>query len=476
MKTTRLSILLLGLLLFLSYPAFAASWESGGPYGGDINSLAMSGTNPDVMYAGTAKGVYKTVDGGQSWVYADLSGYINVVQIDPLNSNIVYAGTNSFGDALYKSENGGVTWDAKGLPESNIKTIAIDPLNPFIIYVGTAPRWGEPGYLYKSVDGGNNWEEKFGGSDAEEGILVIIIDNDDPASIYVGLQTGPNSGINFVKSPDRWVTEFFYITVGPDFTNNVVALAMTPAGVEQSAIYAVVEGDNVYKSIDRGENWTPSNTPFISGDGPWALAVDTTDPAVIFAGTHKNDGEIYKSQDAGTSWSIMANGLPDGGGPSGMVIDPRNSNVYVGLREGGIYASTDGGASWHHQELNWDVYITDLAVDPVSPDKVLVTINGDHMAVTNNRGATWQYLINLPSDLGAVAIDPQDSSNIWAGDGFRNGGVCGGIPPDEFCWCTLGLYVRNSKDGGQSWTSNWHELWSGPTSWFDVGLCSSGVW
>jgi len=466
-KIIRLSVLLFILLLSLNYSAFADSWKSVGPYGGKINSLAISRTNPDVIYASTANGVFKTVDGGQSWGQAGLSGQINVVQIDPLNPDIVYAGTTSWEDALYKSEDGGVTWHPKGLPQNNIKTIAIDPLNPLIV----------GGCFYKSVNGGNTWEQKFCGSDAEEGILAIIIDNDNFAYIYAGLQTGPNSGINFAKSSDRGETWIFNITVGSDFINDVVALAMTPAGAEEAAIYAVVEGDDVYKSTDRGENWTSTNTPFISSDGPWALAVDPTDPAVIFAGTHKNDDEIYKSEDAGTSWSIMTNGLTNGGGPSDMVIDPQNSNVYIGLKEGGIYASTDGGASWHRQELNGGVYITDLAVDPISPNKVLVAIKEYHMAVTTNRGASWQYLINSPYDLGAVAIDPQNSSNIWVGNGVRSNGNCTYNPIDntELCLCNLGLYVYNSKDGGQSWTSYWHQLWTGSTTQFDLGLCTSRV-
>ena len=86
-------------------------WTSVGPHGGNINSIAMSRTSPDVMYAGTNRGVFKTVDGGQIWVQTDLDEKINVVQIDPSNSNIVYAGTVSFYNAIFKSENGGVTWE-----------------------------------------------------------------------------------------------------------------------------------------------------------------------------------------------------------------------------------------------------------------------------------------------------------------------------------------------------------------------------
>jgi photosystem II stability/assembly factor-like uncharacterized protein len=176
----------------------------------------------------------------------------------------------------------------------------------------------------------------------------------------------------------------------------------------------------------------------------------------------------------------MANGLPDGGGPSGMVIDPRNSNVYVGLREGGIYASTDGGASWHHQEFPWSVRINDLAIDPFSSDKVLAVIDeGRDLAATSNGGASWDYLVGSPGRQRAVAIDPQNPSNIWVGDDFKFGGYCIFNPIDftETCSCNLTLYVYSSENGGQSWTSSSHGLISGEMSWSDIvyGHCSSRV-
>ncbi|GAG32407.1 unnamed protein product, partial [marine sediment metagenome] len=240
----------------------------------------------------------------------------------------------------------------------------------------------------------------------------------------------------FRKSTDggeTWVGR----QVGPYWPwDAVVALAMTPTGFSPATIYAVGNKD-VYKSTDLGETWEPTGTPSISGGSPWALAVDPNNPNVIYVGTHYYKGRFYKSMDGGNTWSIKANGLPPDC-PSSIVIDPRNSDVYVGLSEGGVYKSTDGAESWNFSSQGMiNTFIEGLAVDPTSSDTAFAVIKGDghYLAKTTNGGNSWDYLVGSPTDLGTVTIDPQNPSTIWVGDGMDYTGVCS---------------VYDSTDGGQS--------------------------
>jgi len=440
--------LLCGVLVRTVY--LDASWSTSGPYGGNITALAMSKTNPDIMYAGTpapnTNGVYKTLDGGETWTEMGLSGYsIKDVQVDPLNPDIVYVGTTR---NLYKSENGGIDWTPISLQlDSDVSVIVIDPHNP-IIYLGTVGNYGSDspfGVLYKSVDGGENWQTIINGADNEEGVKDILIDIDNSSHIYVGLQSCETSGVNFAKLEDGGVTGGF-TTIGPDYLNDVVALAMTPAGSESTAIYAIVEGDDVYKSTDGGDSWTPTSTPFTFEQGPHALAVDPNNQDVVYAGTHRNGGEICRTNDGADTWSIIANDLPNGG-PLSVVIDPQNSDVYVGLYECAVYKSENGGESWQRLGLGYPAYINDLAIDPSSSDKVFAVKKGlGALAATTDAGKSWNYLVGSPKKLGAVAIDPQNPSTVWVGDG-SNASVCYEI----YDPCGFNSYVYRTIDAGGNW-------------------------
>ncbi|MFC1779535.1 thrombospondin type 3 repeat-containing protein [Thermodesulfobacteriota bacterium] len=423
------------LLTFSGWSVFAAVWTSGGPYGGDVESLSISSTNPDIIYAGTATGVFKTANGGDAWTMAGLIGIsIRFVQVAPDNPDVVYAGTD---DGIYKSVDGGVKWPHQRLPGVKVNAIAIEYTNANILYAG-ADAQTAGGAFFKSVDGGETWQEKIA-SYGGEIITDILIDTDDPSYVYFG--AGATSG--FYKSADRFET-WEVLDMGTGISADVYALAMTPAGSNPSVIYAIVEGDDVYKSTNGGDNWTDTNVPHISEDGPWALATDPNSPEVIYVGTYKNDGSIYKSIDGGTSWTIKASGLPDGAGPSSIVIDPRNSDVYVGMY-GGVYKSANGGESWQISGLSETTSITSLAAAPTEAGAAIGVIGFEVLAATSDGGVSWKILASSPDDLGAVAIDPQNSSTIWTGDRFNS---CSYVD-----WgCYLGNSLYKTTNGGESWS------------------------
>jgi len=414
-----------------------ASWTTGGPYGGYVYSLAMAGSNPDIVYAGTSKGVFATLDGGSTWTKTGFPEIlVRVVQVAPDNPNIVYAGTD---DGIYKIEDGGSTWTQKGLSGARVNAIAIDPLNPAILYAGTG--WplkidsGEIIGIFMSTDAGESWQSKY--STGLDAVAALLIDANNSSTIYAGVYT-EGSGPGLRKSIDggeSWESK----QVGPYNWDAVVALAMSSAG-PNPALFAVGE-DDVFKSTNSGEDWTATNTPWISPASPWALAIDPNDPNVIYVGTWYYQGHLYQSTDGGDTWSVKANGLPKGG-PSSIVIDPQDSAVYIGLSEGGVYKSTDGVASWNFSTRGMNnTSIEGLAVHPTSSDTVFAAIKGDghYLAKTTNGGTSWDYLPNIATNRGAVTIDPQNPSTIYAGFGW-DGRSARAYP------------INKSTDGGQSWT------------------------
>ena len=449
-KIIRLLILLFILLLSRGYTAFAASWTSGGPYGGDINSLAMSLTNPNVIYAGTQSGVFKTVNGGENWTSAGLSGNnILTLQVAPSTEEILYACTEN---GIYKSDDGGTHWAQKnGSPDklsgAEINTIAIDPNDPFTIFVGTGPQvFIGPGPeeiigVFKSTNGGETWQQTLAETNGIDSVLTLLVDTVDPTYIYAGCDPAAGSPYNnngFFVSNDRgetWVSQH----IGYDTWNGetVTTLAMS-YGVDPPILYALAGGleSGIYKSADRGMSWTPSpihETSFPTG----TLAVDFNNPRTIYyVGNHG----VLKTADGGTTWISKENGLPSVY-VRDIEIDPRNSNAYLGLQYYGVYKTVNQAESWSEstQGLN-ATYIENLAIHPISSDTafVIIDVGGDdpNLLKTTTGGNAWEYIPNAPTNLGAIEVDPQTPSVIWAGDGMHR---------------DLDFYVYKTTNSGTSW-------------------------
>jgi photosystem II stability/assembly factor-like uncharacterized protein len=436
-RTMALFLLLGGILAFFMGAVEAqAIWTSGGPYGGDVTCLAMAPT-PDLIYAGTNRGVFKTVNAGATWTQTAFPAIpIRTIQAAPPGlcqtasatlgnaepAQVVYVGSNI---GIYKSEDGLETWDLIGPFWETISAIAVDPLDPCVLYAGAGDADPQStGKIFKSADGGETWQEKVSGW--MNGVQAFLIDPDNYDHVYAGAY----GSYGFWKSTDKgenWARS----RVSSINPNEVYALAMTPAGYSPDAIYAI-DGHEVYKSANRGDSWVElTNAPW----NPLTIAVDPNNPGVIYSGT------FYKSTDAGDTWSVKTNGIPPEGRSSSIVTDPRNSDLYIGLFEGAVFKSTDGADNWNFssQGMTGTIDIADLALHPASSNTVIAAVKGDGhcLAKTTTGGSSWEYLSNSPTHLGAVAVYPQNPQIIWAGDGLHS---------------ALGFFVYKSTNGGQSWT------------------------
>ena len=435
------------------------SWTSIGPYGGDIKCMAMSQTDPDIIFAGTPKGLFKTDDGCANWKRIGFSEEeVREAQVDPSNPDIVYLVT---ADGIFKSENGGENWAEMGLTEHSVKALAIDPNSTNVLYAGTsyyveaAPDEKELYMgIFKSVDSGETWEEKISWkSQGERGwdyMNYILVDPDDSFYIYA---CGSNNDYDpefggFLKSMDggeTWENSKLTDRSG----DPVWTLAKPPASYDAQVIYAVAgkkSESDLYKSTDRGDNWTKVECSYTYMHGD-VLEVDPTDPKWVFVGTTDDEySPIWKYNNNEQKWDYVASeGLllkP----PSYLLIHPQESHVlYAGFSNNGVFKYEKDTNSWSpaNQGLS-NVSIKALRIHPHSSYILFVagTGFGYPLARTDDMGNSWDYLDGPPSPIGAISISNQDPLTILVGKEHQ--GSCG-------TWITNYYSLYKSEDGGQNW-------------------------
>ncbi len=408
---------------------------------GRIADIAIDPTDENIMYVAVGSGgVWKTTNSGTTWlpVFDQQNSYsIGCITLDPGNPNTIWVGSGEnvggrhvgFGDGVYVSHDAGKTWKNKGLKTANhISKIIVHPENPDIVWVAAqGPLWikgGERG-LYKSTDGGTTWNKKLG-NEEWTGVTDIVIDPTNPDLLYAAtwdrhrtvaayLGGGPGSGIH--RSSDggeHWVK----LTDGiPDSNLGKIGLAISP--FDHTTIYAAIELDRtkggVFMSVNEGASWTRQSEAVSGGTGPHyyqelfasphqegrlylmsntvqisddhgktfrdmneknkhvdshAMAFKKSDPEYVIFGT---DGGLYESYDLTRTWRFYGN-LPVTQYYKVAVDDAMPFyNIYGGTQDNGSH----GGPSQTTSKagiLNSDWWITlgadghQSATEPGNPD------------------------------------------------------------------------------------------------------------
>lgn len=352
------------------------SFRSIGPAftSGRIADFAVNPDNPSEFYVGVAAGgVWKTINKGLNFepVFDGEGSYsIGVVEMDPNNHNVIWVGTGennsqrsvAYGDGIYKSMDGGKSWEHKGLKASeHIGMIAIDPNNSDIVYVAaTGPLWSAGGDrgLYKTTDGGDNWTKILDISE-HTGIHEVHLDPRNPNVIYAAAH-------------QRRRHVFTYISGGPE--------------------------SSVYKSTDGGESFRKIVKGLPSGDlGRIGLDISPANPDVIYAivEAQEDKGGFYKSTDLGESWVRQSDYTTSGLYYQEVIADPVDAdlvyvmNTYSAVSENGGKTFKDVG------EKNKHIDNHALWIDPKNPNYLL---NGNDGGVYESwdRGKTWRFFPNLP--------------------------------------------------------------------------------
>jgi photosystem II stability/assembly factor-like uncharacterized protein len=442
-------------------------WVSHGPYGGTVLDLVASQHPDRGVYACVPRfGVCRLPEGETRWInhadgFADL--VLNVLAEDPDNPNILYAGTDH---GVYKSIDGGAYWQAchGGLYCGDCRTLAVDPANPQVVYAGAV--WAGDLRVYKTTDGGDSWLPAHAGIPDDLYTTKIVIDPTATDTVYLAtedpLDYAPES-VGIYKTTDGGQ---LWTPSGAGLPNKQVqSLAIDP--LQTTTLYAGTVNCPPYYSggmsvsHDGGATWTDVNTglpladEFVVSDIAIAHEPELDSPTLYLVGSYQTTPMslpagwqpwLFKSTDEGANWIQSGEGI-DFPELLEVLVDPHNpQTVYAGTRCGGVYHSTNAGANWSRLCLGLKPYeITAVTAHPSDADTVLV---GAKDAYTNGQagvyatfdgGLTWTPRLGgmVPGtwSLSGLAITPCDQGE--ANTVFAS---------------VAGSHVYRSDDFGLSWT------------------------
>ena len=354
-------------------------WRMIGPFRGGrvLPVLGIPGSSNAYLFGAVGGGVWKTENAGRTWrpiFDAEPTASIGAIAIAPSDPRIIYVGTGeadmrsdiSFGDGIYKSTDGGITWRNIGLRDSQqIGSILVDPRDPNIVLVaalghafGPNPERG----VYRSTDGGANWTKVLG-KDDDTGAIDLCADPTNPKIIYASLwqtrrppwsvyapTSGPGSGL--YKSTDGGAT-WNQIT-GNGFPSEGlgrIGIAIAPSntgnnGSESNRIYAVVDAreGGIYRSDDAAQTWRRVSSDARVWQRGWyfgGITTDPRDPNVVYVA----DTALYRSTDGGENFEAIK-GAPGGDDYHTLWIAPDDPTRMILGSDQGAAISVDRGATW----------------------------------------------------------------------------------------------------------------------------------
>ena len=340
-----------------------------GPFrGGRSGTVSGVVGDDNTYYMGTAGGgVWKTTDAGNTWKSISdgyFGGSIGSIAVSESDPNVIYVGEGeqtlrgnvSSGRGAWKSMDAGETWEFIGLPNSeHISRIRIHPSNPDVLYVGVIGNLWKPNKergLYKSVDGGKNWKKILFVSD-KAGVGDVIIDPNNSRIIYASTwqmkrdgyrmdSGGPDSKI-FRSSDEGNTWEDISTFKGlPNFPWGIIGLAISP--LNSKRIWVMIEAKNggLFRSDDGGNSWSKINSNRSLRQRAWYYTR-------IYADT-QNEDKIYVlnvsygvSSDGGKTFKLK--NAPHGDHHD-LWIDPNNNMRMIIADDGGAQISNDGGNNW----------------------------------------------------------------------------------------------------------------------------------
>lgn len=373
---------------------------------------------------------------------AGMSGRITAIDVVNSKPDIIYVGAASGG--VWKSESGGIDWKPifDDQPTAGIGSIAIQQSNPDVIWVGTGE--GNPrnslngGFgIYKSLDGGKTWNSM--GLEKTRNIHKIIIDKDNPNTVYVGAIGSPwgeHPERGVFKTTDggkTWIKSLFVnnktgaadLVVDPTNPNKLIA-AMWEHRRKPWTFNSGGKGSGLYITVDGGETWKQKTDEdgLPKGNlGRIGLAIAPSSPNIVYALVEAKKNALYRSEDGGAKWKKVNDKPGIGNRPfyySDLFVDSKNENrIYSVFTY--VNVSEDGGKSF--KQL-MPAYGTSVGVHPdhhawwIHPENPNFMIDGNDggLNITRDRGKTWRFVENLPvGQFYHVAYDMEYPYNLYGG-------------------------------------------------------------
>jgi photosystem II stability/assembly factor-like uncharacterized protein len=406
MRTTACSFVLLvswASLLSAQVDAshFAAMQaRSIGPAGmsGRVSAVAAVASDPNIIYVGAATGgVWKSVDGGLTWnpIFDDQPvssiGAVAVFQAAP---DIVWVGTGEgnvrnsagVGNGVYKSLDGGETWQHLGLDASErIHRVVLHPTNPAIAFLAVlGPTWsdGEQRGVYRTKDGGETWERVLYVNE-RTGAAELVMDPHNPNKLFAAMWE------------HRRLPWFF-----------------TSGGL----------GSGLHVTYDGGDTWARFTEEDGMPDGElgrMGIAIARNDPSVVYALVEAERSALLRSDDAGRSWQTINSSPGIAPRPfyyADIRVDPENENRLYSLH-GRITVSEDAGRAFEtvvpSSIIHGDVH--ELWLHP-EDGRFLIMGNDGGVGFSTDRGTSWRFVENLPlAQFYHINVDMDVPYNVYGG-------------------------------------------------------------
>lgn len=348
-------------------------WRMIGPFrGGRTKAISGVASQPNVFYIAQVNGgVWKTTDYGETWkpiFDAEPTQSVGALEVAPSDPNVLYVGSGeglqrpdlSVGNGMYKSTDAGKTWVHLGLDDAEqVAQLAIDPRDPnrvFVAVVGHPYGPSEMRGIYRTTDGGQNWDKVLS-KDQYTGGGDVEIDPQNPDIVYASLwdtvsgpwednneYNGPNSGL--YKSTDGG-SNWTQLTQG--LPQDVIQAYFAIAPSQPSRVYATVaagRGVGIYRTDDAGTSWTRITddrrpTGRIGGGDLCVPKVDPKNPDVLYITSTVS----WKSVDGGKTWSALK-GAPGGDDYQNIWVNPNNPDIILLTSDQGAVISVNRGKTW----------------------------------------------------------------------------------------------------------------------------------
>ncbi len=412
-------------------------------FGGRISDIAFIPNNKNEFFVAVASGgVWKTTNNGVTFtpVFDNEGSFsIGCIAIDPNNPFVVWVGTGennsqrsvSWGDGIYKSTDGGSSWKNVGLKKSeHIGKIVINPNNSNIVYVAAqGPLWspgGERG-LYKTTDGGKNWEAVLTISE-NTGITDVVMDPRNPDILYCAsyqrrrhvwtlINGGPEAAI--YKTTDggkNWEK----LTNGlPKGDLGRIGIGISPANPDY--IYSIIEAPEgkggIYRSTNRGASWEKRNS-WYSGSAQYyhEIFCDPKNPNRVFF----IDTYLRVTEDGGKTLKIVGNKnrhVDD----HAVWIDPDNTNHFLVGGDGGLYETFDNGENWRFFANIPTGQFYRITCDDSDPFYYVYggtqdnnTWGGPSRNISNGGITNEDWFLVVGGDGYQAQVDPKDPNIVYA--------------------------------------------------------------
>lgn len=430
------------------------SYRNIGPFRGG-RSVAVAGHDdqPYTFYTGfTGGGVYKTTDGGNTWVNISdgyfRTGSVGAIDVADSDPNVIYVGMGetdirgnmSAGDGMYRSTDAGKTWEYLGLGESQfIGDIEIHPENPDVVWVAAMGQlFGEEGNeergVYKTTDGGNSWQKVLYRNE-KTGSVDIAVDPNNPRILFAAMweayrnpwemsSGGKGSGLFRSKDGGETWTE---ITQNPGMPKGLVGkIGVSVSPVNSERVFAIVEnatGGGLFRSEDGGDTWRRVSADRNLRQRAWYYSKVIADPGnedVVYV---LNVG-FWKSTDGGNTFDRIRTPHSD---HHDLWIASNDPQRMIVADDGGGQVSYNGGQGWSSYYTSATAQIYQVTTDNQFPYMIYGAQQDNSTFAIKNRTNGWGITESdwwpvAGGESGYIAPDPENPNVTYGGSygGYLN--------------------------------------------------------